>query len=699
MIYRFIDNKGTFIVQNPQRFSLYFPLTNQDGTLLSSISPNLAGDIKRDNEHFLTPPASIEDIRSNLLCRREFFIKTSRGIIRSSYAARDTLEAGFLYHKMIKKAGPLAIEILNFIPFDIAVEVMWIKVINQGKKEEKITPTSFIPLYGRAERNLRDHRHVSSLLNRIRLDKHGILLKPTMSFDEAGHRVNGMAFFVMGYEGQGIPPLGQFPTLDYFQGEGDMIFPEAIEGDIAAQVKMRAEFDGKEACAAFRFGDRRLKPGGEADYFLIMGIEREAGSIKSIFSRLNSPRKISKSFQETKQYWQGYLAQPDFDFKDNDFNNWLLWVKFQPALRKLFGCSFLPHFDYGKGGRGWRDLWQDALTLLLSEPDKARGLITHNFKGVRIDGSNATVITKNGDFITDRNRITRVWMDHGIWPYLTLRFYIHKTGDLGILLKDTTYFQDHRFKRAKEIDYNFPYGDCLLRSKSNQIYRGNILEHLLVENLVQFFNVGVHNTIRLENADWNDGLDMAADRGESVAFSFMYAYNLRDLADLLEELKKRTEYVYILKDILILLDRLSRPAYYNNFKAKHAILEEYLERVKIISAEKIKVKVADIIFDLREKVDHLYSWLGTKEWLGSGFFNGYYDNKSRRLEGKCKMGLRMMLPTQVFAIMSEVATQEQAILTFKSIKRYLYDRKHGGFRLNTDFKFLHQDLGRAFGFS
>jgi len=41
-------------------------------------------------------------------------------------------------------------------------------------------------------------------------------------------------------------------------------------------------------------------------------------------------------------------------------------VAIQPTLRKIFGCSFLPDFDYGKGGRGWRDLWQDCLGLILS---------------------------------------------------------------------------------------------------------------------------------------------------------------------------------------------------------------------------------------------------------------------------------------------------------------------------------------------
>ena len=88
-------------------------------------------------------------------------------------------------------------------------------------------------------------------------------------------------------------------------------------------------------------------------------------------------------------------------------------------------------------------------------------------------------------------------MDHAAWPYLTLRSYIHQSGDVNILLKETTYFRDHQLRRAKEFDKEFSQQDYFLRTKNNLIYRGTILEHILIQNLVQFFNVGRHNIIRL----------------------------------------------------------------------------------------------------------------------------------------------------------------------------------------------------------
>ena len=464
--------------------------------------------------------------------------------------------------------------------------------------------------------------------------------------------------------------------------------------------KERNEFQGKETVAAFRFEDKKLKKGESVNYFLILGTDSRfsknaKGKITIIFNKINSADKVKIIFEETKKYWLGYLSTIEFDFKNRPFNNWLLWVKLQPTLRKLFGCSFLPHFDYGKGGRGWRDLWQDGLTLLISEPEKTKVLLLNSFKGVKIDGSNATVITKEGDFLSDRNKISRVWSDHGIWPLTTLRLYINKTGDLGILNKNTTYFKDHLSKRAKEIDFKFCQKDFFLRTKKGKIYKGSILEHLLVQHLTSFFNVGQHNITRLENADWNDGLDMASELGESVTFSFMYAHNLKEISCFLKSLRKKIKKVSLAKELTLLLDQINKPINYNNFKEKQKRLEEYFEASQNISGQKKEVKIDKLIYDLERKSNHLSLWLNKNEWLKSGFFNGYYDNKGKRVEGKNQMNLA----SQVFAIMSGVATNKQIQKTWNSIKNRLYDKVRGGFRLNTNFGHSYLDLGRAYSFS
>ena len=156
------------------------------------------------------------------------------------------------------------------------------------------------------------------------------------------------------------------------------------------------------------------------------------------------------------------------------FNGWLKWVSVQPFLRRLFGNSFLPYHDYGRGGRGWRDLWQDCLALLMLEPEPVHDLLFSSFAGVRIDGSNATIIgSRPGEFLADRNNIPRVWMDHGAWPYLTTRLYLDQSGDLAFLLREQAYFKDPHINRCQAQDEAWsPEQGTQLRTAAGEIARG-----------------------------------------------------------------------------------------------------------------------------------------------------------------------------------------------------------------------------------
>ncbi|MCF7870680.1 MAG: cellobiose phosphorylase, partial [Candidatus Omnitrophica bacterium] len=341
---------------------------------------------------------------------------------------------------------------------------------------------------------------------------------------------------------------------------------------------------------------------------------------------------------------------------------------------------------------------QDALVLLHYEPKEAKKLIINSFSGIRLDGSNATIIKKDNSFLSDRNKISRVWSDHGIWPYLTLNSYLEQSKNINILSQQLPYFRDSHLMRSTRIDYGFNQKDFILRTTKNKIYKGSLLEHLLIQNLTSFFNVGSHNIIKLESADWNDALDMASNYGETVTFSFMYAHNLKGITKLMKTLKRKKNKIEILKELTLLLDSLDKPINYNSFREKQKQLKKYLESTIQISGKKVKVNVDAVIFDLEKKYKHLSGWLLEKEWLNKGFFNGYYDNAGKKCAGKNKAKVQMMLAPQVFAIMSGVATRDQIKKIWQSANKYLKD-KNKSFRLNTNFGSVYPELGRAFGFS
>ena len=90
-------------------------------------------------------------------------------------------------------------------------------------------------------------------------------------------------------------------------------------------------------------------------------------------------------------------------------------------------------------------------------------------------------------------------------------------------------------------------------------------------------------------------------------------------------------------------------------------------------------------------------WVKNKE--GYEWFNGYYDNHGRKVEGDFESGVRMMLTGQVFSIMSNTALTEQVKKITEAADQYLYDASIGGYRLNTNFHEIKTDMGRMFGFA
>lgn len=728
---RFTDENGSFSMKNPQRVSgLYFPIA-ADGGLKSSLTPLLGGDTKKDQNTFLLEPVSIENLHNNR-STRNFWCRFPEGAwsatgasaeqeaVRGSSAEDETeLFAGFMWHTIRRTSGtyPLRAKLTSFIPVDCPdTEVLLITLRNIGAQPCRFTPVSAVPIYGRSADNLRDHRHVTSLLHRIRVTEYGVAVTPTLTFDERGHKKNTLTYYVFGEDGDGKPPVGMIPVTEDFLGEGGtFLHPEAVygaaQGDgsrlCRGQVTPGAETAGFEAMGALVFADCELAAGEEKTYLLCMGIG-EKKDVDALEQRMKQFREANwrNSLSETKRAWEEQV-NIRFHTGDQRFDHFLRWVTFQPMLRRIYGCSFLPHHDYGKGGRGWRDLWQDCLALLLMNPTGVRQMLLDNFDGVRMDGSNATIIgSRPGEFLADRNRIVRVWMDHGFWPLHTTAFYLHQTGDVSLLLEEAGYFKDGQASRGEETDERWTEADgTVQRSRNGSPVTGTVLEHILIQNLTAFYDVGEHNRIRLRGADWNDALDMAQERGESVAFTYAYAGNLGTLCELLLWLEQQgIKELSLAEELLPLLSE--DETLYSETDRKRELLRSYCRSVcHETTGQRREVSTKQLYRVLHRMEQWWKGTLGSEEWLAAktegepGFFNGYYDNHGRRVENNEPECRRMMLTGQVFAILSGTATREQTKEIIRSADRYLYRESAGGYCLNTDFGEGKYDLGRMFGFA
>lgn len=712
--WRFIDGKGSFSLDNPDCCShLYFPLANPAG-MMSSITPTLGGDAKTGQSSFLLTPVSAEDLHTSRSTRNFWVYKEGEGawsatgnsaaqtLLRHTGKETSRLEAGFLWQKVTRENDDIGLraEVTSYAPCEEeTVELTKIVIKNISDEDATLTPTAAVPIYGRSADNIRDHRHVTSLLQRAKVVDYGVELAPSLLFDEHGHSVNHNRYTVLGSDGQGNAPVGFFPDIERFVGEGGSLdWPRAVVSQLEPCAKPGDTVDGYEVLGGLRFKTVTLAPGEQACFVLALCINSEG-----IEQKYLSSEKFDRYLEESKAFWEQKL-NIRFATGDSDYDNWMKWVSCEPILRRIYGCSFLPDHDYGRGGRGWRDLWQDCIALLIMEPENVGRMLYNNCAGIRFDGTNATIIgSKEGEFIADRNNIARVWMDHGAWPLNTVAFYINQSGDLDFLLKEQTYFKDKQCMRGRAVDGKWDEAQgTKLRTESGEICSGSILEHLLIENLAACLNVGEHGMLRLENADWNDALDMAPNLGESVAFTSMYCGNLRAMAGLMKKLKeaKGITSLSLASEIAILFEGIALGGKPDELQAK---LKEYCRACEHrVSGEKQEFKIGKMIAALENKADHMAKAVVVQEQVkseGHTWLNSYYDDAGEQVEGKKASGVRMMLTGQVFPIMFGVTDDELTSKIAQAADHYLYDESIGGYRLNTDFKELKTNLGRQFGFA
>ena len=90
---QFIDEYGSFSIEQPENTSyLYFPLASETG-LKSSLTPNLGGDSKTDQETFLLEPVSAENLHNNRSVRNFWLVCENGKVFSAAGAFRITVES------------------------------------------------------------------------------------------------------------------------------------------------------------------------------------------------------------------------------------------------------------------------------------------------------------------------------------------------------------------------------------------------------------------------------------------------------------------------------------------------------------------------------------------------------------------------------------------------------------------------------
>ncbi len=655
----------------------YFPMFNLKG-MRSSISPFFGGDLKIDYHHYALEPTTELDMYHNISSRNVIFdvdhkLYFLNGQTNLQQNDKIIYETDLLNQKVTRSNKKFTIETTSYVALDDMVEVHQVVFKNTSQKNLVMQPTIAVPIYARSADNLRDHRQVTSLLNQIDVIEKGVIVKPTLSFDERGHTINSTLYSVFA-DSEDLKISGYICTLDSLIDGGSLHFPKGLKN--IEQVGYHAE--GFEGMGGIQFKEIELEPNASITIYFSIGIhENKEQAIKENIKYLNK-QAFNLGLKVVHKFFKDYVDGLEFEIFNQDTSNQLSWVVMQPLLRRFFGNSYLPHHDYGHGGRGWRDLWQDLLALIMMNDDSVYDLLYNNFQGIRIDGSNATIIgDQPGEFKADRNMITRVWSDHGAWPLLTTKMYIDETGDLQFLLKNQIYFDDqftHYTKKTK----NKPVQNKVL-NQEKEIYSGTILEHLLLQNLVGHHNIGDHGFVKLEDADWNDGLDMAHHRGETIAFTHMYASNLLELASMIRMLP--TKNIVLFEELeLLLKEKVDIQDYFDlvaEFKGNKIWIDQFVLANKLEKLARVRIQyLRDNAYDNKQ-------------------FQSYFNNDGLNPDANGTVSLT----GQAIALLSQVPTKKQAKELSINTKKQLFDKKIGGYHLNSNYHQVLTNMGRAYGFA
>lgn len=654
----------------------YLPLFNELG-IKSSITPYFGGDLKLDHHHYLLEPTSELDLFKNSYARNVIFTVNHQQYFLngSSLHQQDDLleyESGRLYQRVTRTNALFSLETTTYVPVSDPLEVHEIHIKNISNQDLEMDIITAIPIYGRSADNLRDHRHVTSLLNRIQRDDSGVLMTPTLSFDERGHIKNTYTYAVYAHIDD-VKVQRMITNIDDFLDGGTFNFPKGIYNT------QSPDREGYEAIAGIGFEKISLKPNETKTLYITLGIhENTPLEIRKTHEKFHQKIHFEHELNHVIKHFDALKHKLNFNLISDETSELLDWVGVQPVLRRYFGNSYLPHHDYGRGGRGWRDLWQDLLSLIMHNDTDIKDLLINNFAGIRIDGSNATIIgSKPGEFLADRNKIVRVWSDHGAWPLLTTEMYIHETGDISFLKLEQSYFDDkfthytYQTKDSFDKDYILKVNDS--------IYKGTVLEHLLIQNIVAHFNTGEFGFIKLEDADWNDGLDMAKEHGETIAFTHFYANNLRRLAVLIEKLDDDIKIYSALKELIF----------------GEISLETFFEKAKSFDGNQVRVEKDKLIKRLEELSIERINHIEKHAWIDDTHLQSYVTNHKVFLDDSNSSNLT----GQAMALLSQTIDHQKVHRLVQKNKELLFDKKRGGYHLNTDYKKLLTEMGRAYGFS
>jgi cyclic beta-1,2-glucan synthetase len=321
-------------------------------------------------------------------------------------------------------------------------------------------------------------------------------------FPEGGERREGMG--LGGGAGGGDESRdgsgGQSWTSDQLEFIGRNGSMEAPSGMAGNRLSNRTGVQAA-SCGAIR-QELILLPGEEREILILLGCTSSEAEAAALARQYADVTNCDAAWAEMEQYWNTMLHQVKVTTPAREMdlllNGWLLY---QTLACRIWARS---GFFQAGGAFGYRDQLQDTLALLHTAPEFARRQVLLHAAHQYEEGD----VQHWWHEETERG-IRTLFSDDLLWlPYVASRYTEH-TGDSTLWEENAPYLVSEPLKEGEHERYE----PTVLSGRTGTIY-----EHCLQAIEKALSRIGEHGLPLIGVGDWNDGLNLAGDkgRGESV---------------------------------------------------------------------------------------------------------------------------------------------------------------------------------------
>ena len=595
---------------------------------------------------------------------------------------------GYVTLKSNNARHGIGVKATVFVPLEEMAEVWIVEIENFSNNKKTIDFIPAVPIYAGNRAYTEYHRDVVRLYNKSRVTDH-IEILPGLEWVEGKTNPSAIGYYMSAETENGKKGSRFYSDRETFLGaKYSWTRPEAIVDNKSAKFQCL----GKEAVGAIEFKKVVLEANSTTSFVVINGISKDSAKIEETIAKYKYQKAVEE-LGKLKKFWEERTSRVTITTGNDNFNLlWNKWWCYQLSMRYWFGNTGHPQFDYGSDFAGWRDFWQDMMAATVIDPVGLEKRTLHTLEGIRLDGTNATrFFARTKEFGSDETN--GLWCDHPYWTTQTVLLLINFLGDPGFLLRGgIAYFKDGYRDRGEKKDISWPQGYIERQKiKNGEVYKGTVLEHLLVQLLTMFYDVGKNNLLKQKRADWNDAVDQV--KGENVTFSLGLAQDCNELANFIEYLEKKgaLQDIEIFEELADLIENTPEEDIIDSsYDVRQRKLINFLEYVNNeTSGKKAKISARKLINDLRAKAKATISNVNKIAWTGeyyTGYFHGdgkavdeiFIPNATKKADPTTDDFVMMLMP-QTWSLLSGAADEIGKVdEVLKTVGRVLADKEVGG---------------------